>query len=90
MRQAPAAPVKQPKLQESHSSLDAPVEAERVTAGGTAPAARAVKTAPVVNDGKTYGRNDAVTVRNMQTGEVKNIKYKKALPLLAQGWVIED
>jgi hypothetical protein len=26
----------------------------------------------------------------MQTGEVKNIKYKKALPLLAQGWVIED
>jgi len=91
MRQAPAAPVKQPKLQESHPSLDAPVEAERVTAGGTAPAApRPVKTAPVVKDGKTYGRNDAVTVRNMQTGEVKNIKYKKALPLLAQGWVIED
>ncbi|MGB2444816.1 MAG: hypothetical protein ACPH86_00575, partial [Schleiferiaceae bacterium] len=89
--QAPAAPVKQPKLQESHPSLDAPVEAERVTAGGTAPAApRPVKTAPVVKDGKTYGRNDAVTVRNMQTGEVKNIKYKKALPLLAQGWVIED
>jgi preprotein translocase subunit SecA len=91
MRQAPAAPVKQPKLQESHPGLDAPVEAERLAAGGAAPAApRPVKTAPVVNDGKTYGRNDAVTVRNMQTGEVKNIKYKKALPLLAQGWVIED
>jgi len=90
MRQAPAAPVKQPKLQESHPSLDGPVEAERVS-GGSAPATpRPVKTAPVVKEGKTYGRNDAVTVRNMQTGEVKNIKYKKALPLLAQGWVIED
>jgi preprotein translocase subunit SecA len=90
MRQAPAAPVKQPKLQESHPSLDGPGEAERVS-GGSAPATpRPVKTAPVVKEGKTYGRNDAVTVRNMQTGEVKNIKYKKALPLLAQGWVIED
>jgi preprotein translocase subunit SecA len=90
MRQAPAAPVKQPKLQESHPSLDAPVEAERVQGGRPQPAPRPVKTAPVVKDGKTYGRNDAVTVRNMSTGEVQNIKYKKALPLLAQGWVIED
>ena len=91
MRQAPAAPVKQPKLQESHPSLDAPVEADTASTRGAAPAApRPVKMAPVVKEGKTYGRNDVVTVRNMQTGEVKNIKYKKALPLLAQGWVIED
>ena len=90
MRQAPAAPAKQPKLQESHPSLDAPVEAERVQRGRPQPAPRPVKTAPVVKEGKTYGRNDAVTVRNLSTGEVQNIKYKKALPLLAQGWVIED
>jgi len=90
MRQAPAAPAKQPKLQESHPSLDAPVEAERVQGGRPQPAPRPVKTAPVVKEGKTYGRNDAVTVRNLSTGEVQNIKYKKALPLLAQGWVIED
>ena len=89
MKQAPKAPAKQPKLQESHSGTDNNAEASSAAKGGS-PAPRPTKTAPVVNEGKTYGRNDAVSVRNMQTGEVKNIKYKKALPLLAQGWVIED
>lgn len=89
MKQAPKAPAKQPKLQESHSGTDNTAEASSAARGGS-PAPRPAKTAPVVKEGKSYGRNDAVSVRNVQTGEVKNIKYKKALPLLAQGWVIED
>jgi preprotein translocase subunit SecA len=44
----------------------------------------------VVNTGKTYGRNDAVTIVNMQSGEERNVKYKKAEPLLQQGWVIKE
>jgi hypothetical protein len=44
----------------------------------------------VVNTGKTYGRNDAVTVRNTATGEEQNVKYKKAETLLSKGWVIVD
>jgi preprotein translocase subunit SecA len=43
-----------------------------------------------MNEGKQYGRNDAVTVRNGATGEEKNVKYKQALPLLSQGWQIVD
>jgi hypothetical protein len=41
-----------------------------------------------VNTGKSYGRNDAVSIRNTATGEVQNVKYKKAEPLLAKGWEI--
>lgn len=85
----------QPKLRESHPSLDAPVEAETVRAGGgSAPVQSAprpaVKREPIVNTGKQYGRNDAVTVRNHATGEEKNIKFKQARPLLAQGWEIVE
>ena len=48
------------------------------------------KAQPVVNTGKKYGRNEAVTVRNTATGEEKNVKYKQAVPLLAQGWEIVE
>ena len=44
----------------------------------------------VVNTGKDYGRNDAVTIRNTSTGEEQNVKYKKALVLASQGWVIVE
>jgi preprotein translocase subunit SecA len=91
VRQAPAARPAQPKLKESHPGMDVPVQAERVSAGGSAPvqAPRPVQS-PVVTQGKVYGRNDAVSVRNPQTGEVQNIKYKKAEALIAQGWIIEE
>ena len=37
---------------------------------------------------KKYGRNDIVTIR--RGSEVQELKYKKAEPLLAQGWQIQD
>ena len=46
------------------------------------------KPSPVVNTGKSYGRNDSVFIWNASTGEVQNVKYKKAEPLLAKGWEI--
>lgn len=40
---------------------------------------------PVVN-GKEYGRNDEVTIRRGE--ETQTLKYKKAEPLLREGWTI--
>ncbi len=47
-------------------------------------------TAPI-RKGKTYGRNELVTILNVNNGENKQIKYKKAIPLIEAGtWVIQD
>ncbi len=42
--------------------------------------------APIVNEGLQYGRNDEVTIK--KGNEKQTLKYKKAEPLLAQGWAI--
>lgn len=42
---------------------------------------------PVVKQGTQYERNDTVTIRKGE--ETQALKYKKAEPLLAEGWVIE-
>jgi preprotein translocase subunit SecA len=39
---------------------------------------------PVVNRGAQHGRNDTVTIR--KGSETQTLKYKKAEPLLAEGW----
>lgn len=44
-----------------------------------------VAAAPIVN-GKEYGRNDEVTIR--RGDETQTLKYKKAEPLLKEGWTI--
>lgn len=49
--------------------------------GGDASAAKE----PIVN-GKEYGRNDEVTIR--KGDETQTLKYKKAEPLLEEGWTI--
>ena len=41
---------------------------------------------PIVK-GEEYGRNDMVTIKKGE--ETQTVKYKKAEPLLAEGWVIE-
>jgi preprotein translocase subunit SecA len=87
VRRAPANAPKQ-KLQEGRTEGGAPQQ--RQAPGQPAPAGPPRKATPVVKSGKSYGRNDAVSIRNSATGEVKNVKYKKAEPLLAKGWVIED
>jgi preprotein translocase subunit SecA len=54
---------------------------------GTTAESKQQKRAPVVNDGSSsYGRNDLVTIENGT--ETKELKYKKAEPLLAEGWSI--
>ena len=86
VRKAPAAAPKQPKLQEGRPGGEPQQSASRQQQAPQPP--RPQK--PVVNTGKTYGRNDAVTVRNTATGEEQNVKYKKAETLLSKGWVIVD
>ncbi len=44
--------------------------------------------APIKKEGKVYGRNDEVTIRKGE--ETQTLKYKKAEPLLAQGWSLID
>jgi preprotein translocase subunit SecA len=43
--------------------------------------------APIVKTGVQYERNDTVTIRRGE--ESQTLKYKKAEPLLAEGWIIE-
>ena len=44
-----------------------------------------------IRKGKTYGRNEIVTIMNINNGEKKQIKYKKALPMIESGeWVIQE
>lgn len=46
-------------------------------------------TETIVRDKPKIGRNDTVTIKNIQTGENKNLKYKKAVPIINQGqWVL--
>lgn len=50
--------------------------------------AAAPKKQPVVVE-KKHGRNDQVTVQNLSTGEKKEMKYKKAEPLVESGqWIV--
>ncbi len=50
------------------------------------------KAQPIVKDkSKSYGRNDVVTIQNLTTGEKKEMKYKKAQPMVEdQGWIIVE
>ncbi|MFZ9526429.1 MAG: preprotein translocase subunit SecA, partial [Schleiferiaceae bacterium] len=91
VRQATAAP-KRPSQQLTTSgpgAEEAAAPAARGTASrsATPPPAPAAKATPAVS-AKKYGRNDQVTVVNLMTGEQKQVKYKVAEPLLAQGWQI--
>ena len=40
---------------------------------------------------RKIGRNDRVTIKNVMSGENKEVKYKQALPLLEKGqWVLTE
>ena len=89
VRQAPSAPARPaPKLTTSGPGADeAPTARGTASRSATPPSAPAPKQAPAVSS-KKYGRNDQVTVVNLMTGEQKQVKFKVAEPLLAQGWQI--
>lgn len=45
----------------------------------------------IVRNQPKIGRNDNVTIKNVMTGETKNVKFKQAEPLIAKGvWVLTD
>ena len=47
-------------------------------------------TEPIVREQPKIGRNDKVTIQNILNGEIKEMKYKQAIPLLERGeWVIK-
>jgi preprotein translocase subunit SecA len=61
--------------------------AQNRQAGQTQQQQQVVET--IVRDQPKIGRNDKVTIKNVMTGESKEMKYKQAEPLLKQGtWVI--
>lgn len=101
MRQAPTQPQQSnQKLQTSGPGAD---NAGQVAGSGGVPGGlpsrggqpmpqqRPPKQETVVKEGKTYGRNDRVTIQNMVSGEKKEVKYKQAEPLLSSNqWVIVE
>ena len=45
----------------------------------------------ITRDQPKIGRNDSVTIKNVMTGETKNVKFKQAEPLIAKGlWVLTN
>ena len=71
-------------LQTSHDEL--------TTSGGgsSEQPAQKPKHQPVVKE-KSYGRNDMVTIQNLNTGEKKEIKYKKAESLIgSREWTLVE
>ncbi|AUC14713.1 preprotein translocase subunit SecA [Tenacibaculum sp. SZ-18] len=45
----------------------------------------------VVREQPKIGRNERVTIKNVMSGEEKEVKYKQALPLIAKGtWVLHN
>jgi preprotein translocase subunit SecA len=84
------APVRQredmSKLQTSHPGSEEPL-----SSGGQAHPTQAPRVKQLVKEGRTYGRNEVVTVRNLATGEQKTVKYKQAETLMTNNqWVLED
>lgn len=59
--------------------------AQRTGGSTTASSSQPAKQAPRVSE-KTFGRNDLVTITN--GNEEQELKYKKAEPLLADGWTL--
>ncbi|RKF03261.1 protein translocase subunit secA [Tenacibaculum lutimaris] len=45
----------------------------------------------IVREQPKIGRNEKVTIKNVMTGEEKDVKFKQAIPLLEQGtWVLHN
>lgn len=70
-------PADDARIREEEARVRAELEAAGKEEGGAG--------VPIVR-GKTYGRNDLVTIR--KGNDTKTIKYKKAEPFLADGWII--
>ena len=90
---ADAGQVRRPKEQLETSKEEIPNMDERSAqsraAGNTQPQQQVTET--IVRDRPKIGRNERVTIKNVMTGENKEVKYKQAEPLIAKGqWVIVE
>ena len=91
VRAAPAPRIKVRNLQERKDDVSAVANPGGLQYHDPSENKAPEKKAPVVNTEKVYGRNDKVTIRHMQTGEQKTVKYKQAEPFLRSGgWMIEE
>ena len=86
--------VRRPKEKLETSKEEIPNMDERSAqaraAGNTQPQQQQV-TETIVRDRPKIGRNERVTIKNVMTGENKEVKYKQAEPLLAKGqWVLVE
>tara|TARA_R110002124_G_scaffold287089_1_gene470289 strand:- start:63867 stop:67226 length:3360 start_codon:yes stop_codon:yes gene_type:complete len=65
--------------------------AAEARAAGNTQSQRQQVTETIVREQPKIGRNDKVTIKNVMSGESKELKYKQALPLLNKGeWVLTD
>ena len=97
-------PQAQPPLQEAHEVRRAPEHlqtskeevlnsdelAQRNREAGQQVSPAPQVTEPIVRDQPKIGRNDKVEIQNILNGEIKEMKYKQAIPFLERGdWVIK-
>lgn len=77
---------KREKVQLSKADFQNPTEA---TQTNQTQAQQPVET--IVRTERKIGRNEKVTVKNVMTGENKDMKYKQAIPLIQKGeWVLTE
>jgi len=68
-------------------SMEEMAEGKRPTGGSGG----AAVTAPIKREKPKIGRNEIVTIMNVHNGEEKQLKYKKAIPLIESGdWVLKE
>jgi preprotein translocase subunit SecA len=83
---------RQEKLQtqkEEIPNLDERASQNRAVSGNTQQQQQVVET--IVRERPKIGRNDRVTIKNINSGENKTIKYKQAIPLIDRGeWVLVE
>lgn len=89
-----AGKVRRPKEQLETSKEEIPNMDERSAqaraAGNTQPQQQQV-TETIVRERPKIGRNERVTIKNVMTGENKEVKFKQAEPLIAKGqWVLVE
>lgn len=71
-------------------NMDERAAQNRAVGAGASPQQQQV-TETIVREQPKIGRNDKVKLRNIATGETKEMKYKQAIPLLDKSeWVLES
>ncbi len=86
--------VRRPKVDLKTTKEEIPNSDERAAqsrAIGQNQRGRPAVTETIVRETKKIGRNDRVTIKNVMSGESKEVKYKQAEPLIKKGeWVLTE